>query len=338
MTYGELNYRANQLAHHLQALGVGPDVLVGLHLERSTELVVALLAVLKAGGAYVPLDPSYPQEWLSFVLGDAQAPLLISQSHLTSSLPQQTPQIVWLDREREAIERRPQQNPVTEVSAGNLAYVLYTSGSTGQPKGVAIEHRSVIALVHWARQEFKPEELAGVLASTSICFDLSIFELFVTLSCGGKVIIAENALQLPSLPAANEVTLVNTVPSAMAELLRVGGIPDSVRVVNLAGEPLPATLVEQIYQSPTIQKVYDLYGPTETTVYSTFALRRAGEPATIGRPLSNEQVYLLSPIGQPVPVGVAGEMYIGGDGLARQKPLPRLGQSSAAGRGRQGCS
>src|SRR6185295_19016717 len=118
-------------------------------------------------------------------------------------------------------------------------------------------------------------------------------------------------------PAADEVTLVNTVPSAMAELLRMGGIPDSVRVVNLAGEPLPATLVEQIYQSPTIQKVYDLYGPTETTVYSTFALRKAGEPATIGRPLSNEQIYLLSATGQPVPVGVAGVMYIGGDGLAR---------------------
>jgi len=317
MTYRELNHRANRLAHHLQALGVGPDVLVGLHLERSPELVVALLAVLKAGGAYVPLDPSYPQEWLSFVLGDAQAPLLISQSHLVSSLPQQLPQIVWLDREREAIERRPQQNLVVEVSANNLAYVLYTSGSTGRPKGVAIEHRSVIALVHWAKQVFKPEDLAGVLASTSICFDLSIFELFVTLSCGGKVILAENALQVTSLRAANEVTLVNTVPSAMAELLRAGGIPDSVKVVNLAGEPLPTTLVEQIYQSQTIQKVYDLYGPTETTVYSTFALRKAGEPATIGRPVSNEQIYLLSPSGQPVPVGVAGEIYIGGDGLAR---------------------
>jgi len=317
MTYRELNHRANRLAHHLQALGVGPDVLVGLHLERSPELVVALLAVLKAGGAYVPLDPSYPKEWLAFQIGDARLQLLITQSQLASLHPQRTPQIVWLDREREAIEQRSQQNPVTEVGAGNLAYVLYTSGSTGQPKGVAIEHRSVVALVHWARQVFKPEEFAGVLASTSICFDLSVFELFVTLNCGGKVIIAENALQLPSLPAADEVTLVNTVPSAMAELLRMGGIPDSVRVVNLAGEPLPATLVEQIYQSPTIQKVYDLYGPTETTVYSTFALRKAGEPATIGRPLSNEQIYLLSATGQPVPVGVAGEMYIGGDGLAR---------------------
>jgi len=317
MTYRELNHRANRLAHLLQSLEAGPDVLIGIYLERSCELVIALLAVLKAGAAYVPMDPNYPKERISFMIADSKMPLLLTQSNLTDRLPQLSGQFVCVDHLLGHAGRLSEQNPTGTVSPESLAYLMYTSGSTGQPKGVAIEHRSVIALVHWARQVFKPEELAGVLASTSICFDLSIFELFVTLSCGGKVILAENALQLPSLPAANEVTLVNTVPSAMAELLRAGGIPNSVRVVNLAGEPLPATLVEQIYQSQTIQKVYDLYGPTETTVYSTFALRKAGEPATIGRPLSNEQIYLLSPSGQPVPVGVAGEIYIGGDGLAR---------------------
>jgi amino acid adenylation domain-containing protein len=315
LTYQQLNHRANQLANHLRGLGVGPEVLVGIAMKRSLDMVVALLGILKSGGAYVPMDPAYPKDRLQYILEDANADVLLTQRDLTEGLTKHKAQTLYLDHLN--ISHETTENFITDGRSDNVAYVIYTSGSTGRPKGVAIEHRSVIALVHWARQVFKPEELAGVLASTSICFDLSIFELFVTLSCGGKVILAENALQLPSLPAANEVALVNTVPSAMAELLRVGGVPNSVSVVNLAGEPLPATLVEQIYQSQTIQKVYDLYGPTETTVYSTFALRKAGEPATIGRPLSNEQIYLLNPSGQPVPVGAAGEMYIGGDGLAR---------------------
>jgi acyl-coenzyme A synthetase/AMP-(fatty) acid ligase len=156
-----------------------------------------------------------------------------------------------------------------------------------------------------------------VLASTSICFDLSVFELFVTLSWGGKVVLAENALQLPDLLAASEVTLVNTVPSAMAELMRMRGVPASVRTVNLAGEPLPTRLVNDIYEQKTIERVFDLYGPSESTTYSTFALRRALAPATIGRPISNTQVYLLDSQMHPVPVGVIGQLYIGGDGLAR---------------------
>ncbi|MEO8425575.1 MAG: amino acid adenylation domain-containing protein [Verrucomicrobiota bacterium] len=317
LTYQELNRRANQVAHHLRKLGVGPEVLVGISIERSLEMVIGLLGILKAGGAYVPLDPAYPDARLAFMLEDTRTPVVLTEEKLRQKWRNRGTVIVCLDTEWANIAQNSDQNPSVSTTPNDLAYVIYTSGSSGRPKGVAIEHHSVIALVHWARQAFTPEELAGVLASTSICFDLSIFELFVTLNCGGKVIIAENALQLSSLPAANEVTLVNTVPSAMAELLRAGGIPDSVRVVNLAGELLPARVVDQIYQSRTIQKVYDLYGPTETTVYSTFTLRKAGGPSTIGRPLSNEQIYLLSSSGQPVPVGVAGEIYIGGDGLAR---------------------
>src|SRR5205823_4771861 len=158
---------------------------------------------------------------------------------------------------------------------------------------VALEHRNAVALVCWAKEVFTEEELRGMLASTSICFDLSVFELFVPLCWGGKIIVAENALALPSLPAAREVKVINTVPSAMRELLRVKGIPPSVQIVNLAGEPLSSALVDEIYHETNVQKVYDLYGPTETTTYSTFTLRRAGEPATIGKPLANEQVYLL---------------------------------------------
>ena len=195
--------------------------------------------------------------------------------------------------------------------------MLYTSGSTGQPKGVAVEHRSAVALVSWAGEVFGADEISGVLAATSICFDLSVFELFVPLCWGGKVILADNALALPGLPAANEVTLVNTVPSAIRELLRISGVPASVRVVNLAGEPLLPAVVDQIYNDTSARKVYDLYGPTETTTYSTFTLRRPGEPPTIGRPLANEQVYILDKHMQPAPVGIPGDLYIGGAGLAR---------------------
>src|SRR5581483_9028395 len=209
------------------------------------------------------------------------------------------------------------QSAIRNPQSNNLAYVIYTSGSTGVPKGVAIEHRNAINFICWAQKTFSAEEFSGVLAATSICFDLSIFEIFATLCCGGKIILAKNALELPSLPRKDEVTLINTVPSAIRELLRIKGVPGSVRVVNLAGEPLATPLVDQIYSQSSVAKVYDLYGPSETTTYSTFTLRIAGEPATIGKPLANEQVYLLDRHQQPVPIGVPGEIYIGGVGVGR---------------------
>ena len=160
-------------------------------------------------------------------------------------------------------------------------------------------------------------DLAGVLAATSICFDLSVFELFLPLVSGGKVILAENALCLHDLAAKNEVTLVNTVPSVMAQVLALGPLPESVRIVNLAGEPLKTELVNRLYEHAGVDKVYDLYGPTETTTYTTFTLRRANGPETIGRPIANTQIYILDDTLQPVPVGVEGEIYIGGEGVAR---------------------
>jgi amino acid adenylation domain-containing protein/non-ribosomal peptide synthase protein (TIGR01720 family) len=317
LAYEELERRANCLAHYLRSLGVGPDVLVGVCLERTPEMVVALLAVLKAGGAYVPLDPHYPKERLAFVMEDAHLSALITTQRLREALPARAVPVVDLDLDAGRISGQSSATPEDEATARNLAYVLFTSGSTGRPKGVAIEHRSAIALIQWASEVFGPDELAGVLASTSISFDLSVFELFLTLSWGGAIILAENAIQLPGLAAAHEVSLVNTVPSAIAEVLRSGEIPGSVATVNLAGEPLAVHLVDQLYGRPTIHRVFDLYGPTEDTTYSTYALRAAGKPATIGRPISNTRVYLVDANFQPVPVGVAGELYIGGDGLAR---------------------
>ncbi|BAY79067.1 amino acid adenylation domain-containing protein (plasmid) [Nostoc linckia NIES-25] len=318
LSYQELNQRANQLAHYLQALNVKPEVLVGICLERSLETIVGLLAILKAGGAYVPLDPAYPSERLALMLEDSQLPILLTQQNLLSKLPEHQAHVVCLDSDAEAITQQSQENLTCLVTDENLSYVIYTSGSTGKPKGVAIEHHNTVALLHWAKEVFTTEDLAGVLAATSICFDLSVFEIFVPLCWGGKVILAENALYLPTLPAAQQVTLINTVPSAIAELLRIQGIPASVRTVNLAGEPLQNRLVQQIYELDNIQKVFNLYGPTEDTTYSTFALVKKGDTiVTIGRPIAKTTCLILDEHMQVVPTGVEGELYIAGEGVAR---------------------
>jgi amino acid adenylation domain-containing protein len=224
-----------------------------------------------------------------------------------------------VDGDAEVISSRSAENPPRRADASNLAYIIYTSGSTGRPKGVAIEHRSAVALAYWAAEVFDEEELGGVLASTSICFDLSVYELFVPLSWGGTVVLAENALELPALRGSAEVRLLNTVPSVATELLRLDLLPESVRTVNLAGEALSNKLVQQLYERGTVERVFNLYGPSEDTTYSTYALTRKGAERTppIGRPIANTQVYLLDRHLRPVPTGVAGELYLGGEGLAR---------------------
>ena len=307
------------MAHYLRELGVGPEVRVGVCMHRSIDMVVALLGVLKAGGAYVPLDPTYPKERVAFMAEDADMAVLLTQQSLVDGLPRHKAHQIVFEASRMAIAEQSDLIAPSEVTADNMAYVIYTSGSTGRPKGVAIEHRSTVAFLYWAMQAFSQEELNGVLASTSVCFDLSVFELFAPLSCGGKIILAENALLLPALPAADEVTLINTVPSAMTELVRIEGVPDSVRTVNLAGEPLQNSLAQAVYQQGSIERVFNLYGPSEYTTYTTNALVEKGvnEAPTIGRPVANTQVYLLNQHMRPVPIGVPGELHIGGIGLAR---------------------
>ncbi len=321
LSYAELDRLANQLAWRLRREGVGCESLVAVCLERSVEMLVAVLGVLKAGGAYVPLDPSYPEARLRFMLADTAAEVVLTEQHLAGRLPQVGGKYLLVDAEREQLRAESEARPPRLTRPELLGYVIYTSGSTGRPKGVAIEQRSTVTLLQWAQQVFGPKDLAAVLASTSICFDLSVFEMFLPLSVGGAVIVAQDALQLANAEWAAhlgvELSLINTVPSAMAELVRLGCLPASVRVVNLAGEPLSQTLVEQLYEQSGIERVYDLYGPTEDTTYSTYALRRVKEMATIGRPIANTQVYLLDSWLEPVPVGVAGELYLGGAGLAR---------------------
>ncbi|RKG94728.1 amino acid adenylation domain-containing protein, partial [Corallococcus sp. CA053C] len=318
LTYRELEVRTRQLANALRALGVGPETRVAVCLERTPEMVIALLGVMRAGGAYVPLDPAYPAERLAFMLEDSQAPVLITARKLEGVLPPHGARVVFLEADAEVPASL---QPWTSASTGpeSLAYVLYTSGSTGRPKGVAVEHRSAVAFLRWALSVFSREQLSGVLAATSFCFDLSVFEMFTPLVRGGTVILADNALALAGLPAAGEVTLVNTVPSAMTELVRAGALPASVRTVNLAGEALPGSLVADLYRTGTVEHVYNLYGPTEDTTYSTFVRvpREArGEP-TIGRPLPGTSAWVLDARGRAVPVGVPGELYLGGAGLAR---------------------
>jgi amino acid adenylation domain-containing protein/thioester reductase-like protein len=326
LTYRQLNEKANQLAHYLRSLGVKPETLVGICVDRSPLMIIALLGVLKAGGAYVPLDPAYPQNRLTSIAEDAQFPVLLTEKHLTELLPKHQAETVYLEKNWQTFTQQSTDNPVNNVQPNNLSYVLYTSGSTGKPKGVAIEHCNTVAFIDWATEFFTPKQLEGVLASTSLCFDLSVFEIFVTLSCGGKIILAQNALQLPKLPAALEVTLINTVPSAIATLLQINGIPTSVKTINLAGEPLQNALVQKLYQLEHIKQIINLYGPTEDTTYSTVAVipKGSNDIPSIGCPIKNTQIYLVEyparrksdPL-KLVADGAEGEVYIGGLGLAR---------------------
>ena len=312
ISFDVLDKRANRVANELLERGVTPDTLVGIFFDRTADMLVAILGVLKAGGAYVPLDPNYPEERIANILEGARARLILSTKEIAARLPKGTE---WMALEEAA--GRLDTNPATTVEPHHLAYVLFTSGSTGKPKGVAIEHRSAATFIQWALTAFTASQLAGVLLSTSVCFDLSVFEIFAPLACGGKIILSENALLLPSLPARAEVTLVNTVPSAIAELVRSSGLPTNVRTVNLAGEALSADLVEAIYSQTTVEQVFNLYGPTEDTTYSTYTLVSRGSAVTIGRPLSNSQALILNRDMQLQPVGVSGELYLAGAGLAR---------------------
>ncbi len=336
-SYGELAARASALAGRLSAAGVGPEVRVGVCLPRGPELVAALLAVLEAGGVYVPLDAAYPEERLAFMLEDSGAPVVVAGEATRERLPLArlaAPPAVVDPGEAwgcSAPGSGPGAGPAPAGDGEALAYVIYTSGSTGRPKGVAISHRAASAMLSWAAGCYRPEELAGVLAGTSVCFDLSVFELFAPLAAGGRVVLAEDVLGAAEHAATGEVTLLNTVPSAMRELVASGGVPASVRTVNLAGEPLSRALAEAIYRGhPGVERVVNLYGPSEDTTYSTLArVERGGreEPA-IGAPLAGGRAHVVDRRLRPAPLGVPGELGLAGEGLARGY-LGRPGQTAA---------
>ena len=313
--YGELNQKADSLAVELNHLGMGPEDCVGLLCHRNENLLIGVLGILKAGAAYLPLDPTYPEQRLDFMVADAASRVLVLESGLENKLTSDADK-VYLDKTRKVPK---QQTGVAKPTAENLAYLIYTSGSTGKPKAVAISHGNSSAMVQWAGKAYSRDWLDGVLAGTSVCFDLSVFEMFVPLSWGGTVILVEDALGLAQLKHPEQVTLINTVPSAARELLRLDCIPNSLKAINLAGEPLPRSLAQALAQLPCKPQVINLYAPSETTTYSTIIQLDPSEtgPVLIGRPIANTTVYVLNPQLQPAPVGVTGELWIGGAGVTR---------------------
>ncbi|EXL31150.1 Syringopeptin synthetase C [Pseudomonas syringae pv. syringae str. B301D-R] len=316
LTYRELNEQANRLAHALRKQGVQPDSRVGICVERGAEMVVGLLAILKAGGGYVPLDPAYPAERIAYMLQDSAPAAVLAQTATQGLLADVSVPVINLDLSD--WQDQSVQNPqVPGLTSAHLAYLIYTSGSTGLPKGVMIEHRNTVNFLTWAHTAFDASALEKTLFSTSLNFDLAVYECFAPLTSGGSIEVVKNVLELQH--GEHDIGLINTVPSALKALLEVNGLPESVHTVNVAGEALKQSLVESLFENTGVQRLCNLYGPSETTTYSSWVAmdRDDGFAAHIGKPVGNTQFYLLDEQQQPVPLGVAGEIYIGGAGVAR---------------------
>ncbi|ODG96161.1 non-ribosomal peptide synthetase [Nostoc sp. KVJ20] len=326
LTYQELNHRANQLAHYLRILGVDTEVLVGICVERSWEMVVGSLGILKAGGAYVPLDPTYPKERLAFMLSDSQVQVLLTQQKFVEEFSESGVKTVCLDKDWESIDRQSQDNPTSDVTAENLAYVIYTSGSTGTPKGVAITHRAVNRLVcNTNYVQLEPSDRMAQASNTS--FDAATFEIWGSLLHGATlVVIPQNIVLSPQhfaayireegisvlfLTTALFNHLANVVPQAFKDL----------RHLLFGGEAVDPKSVKAVLRNGAPQRLLHVYGPTESTTFACWYLVQdvpeGAKNLPIGRPISNTQIYILNSKLQPVPIGTPGELYIGGDGSAR---------------------
>jgi amino acid adenylation domain-containing protein len=321
LTYRELDQRSNQLARHLQQLGVRPDRLVGIAVERSVEMMVGLLAILKAGGAYVPMDPSYPVQRIALMIEDSEAQVILATESTRSRLGKSARRVVSIDRDAEAIAGNG-THPVSSAASGqNLAYVIYTSGSTGKPKGVMIEHRNAVNFFTGMDRAIGSDP--GVwLAVTSISFDISVLELFWTLTRGFQVIIHgdEGTQTIPGEIRNYGVTHMQSTPS-LARMVAVN--PDGLAALGrlkklfLGGEALPPSLIRQLRQEFR-GEMHNMYGPTETTIWSTtFPITGDSDSISIGKPIANTQVYVLDSELRPVAAGEAGDLYIGGDGVVR---------------------
>ncbi|MFM8309178.1 MAG: amino acid adenylation domain-containing protein, partial [Microcystis aeruginosa] len=326
LTYNELNCRANQLAHYLQKLGVKPEELVGICLERSLDMIVGLLGILKAGGAYVPIDPDCPQERISFMLQDTQVKIILTCESLQTSLPNHQAIVICLDKDWPQINQTNQENPNSAVSADNLAYVIYTSGSTGIPKGVIVTHQAVNRLVLNTNYiQFTPDD--RVVQASNIAFDAATFEIWGALLNGAKIIIIaksvllspqelavslkENQISVLFLTTALFNQLANLVPQAFSNL----------RCLLFGGEAVEPKWVQEVLEKGAPQRLLHVYGPTENTTFSSWYLvENVASTATtipIGKAIANTQIYLLDKNLQPVPIGVVGELHIAGAGLAK---------------------
>jgi amino acid adenylation domain-containing protein/non-ribosomal peptide synthase protein (TIGR01720 family) len=317
LTYAELDARANQLAHALQALGVGPNKLVAVSLERSLEMVIGLLGALKAGAAYLPLDPNFPAERLAYMLADSGAPVLLTTPALRPNFPTFDSAILYPDAD--AIRLQPEFAPPNTATPEDLAYVIYTSGSTGKPKGTLIPHRAVVNFLASMRCQpgLEPGEI--LLSVTTFSFDIAALEIFLPLFVGGQVTlvsreVAGDGLQLRAALEGSGATAMQATPATWRLLLDAGWPGDPRLKILCGGEALPQDLADRLQARGA--SLWNLYGPTETTIWSTLTHLEKGQPVRIGRPIHNTQCYVLDTQRQPVPIGVPGELYIGGAGLA----------------------
>ena len=327
LTYTQLNSRANQLAYYLRSVGVGPEVLVGICVERSLEMVVGLLGILKAGGAYVPLDPEYPTERLSFMLLDAQVGVLLTQQRLVDRLPKHQAQLVCLDTDWQVISQSPQDNPIAGVQASNLAYVIYTSGSTGRPKGTMILHQGVVNYLSWCTQAYAVADGDGAPVQSTFAFDATITSLFSPLIVGKQVILLPEQQEIEAvcvvLQSRRQFSLVKLTPAHLEllnQLLPSLEAAAQTKALVIGGEPLFGKTLHEWRQNAPNTRLINEYGPTETVVgcsfYEVTNETSLAEGILIGRPIANTQIYILDSHLQPVPIGVPGELHIGGAGLA----------------------
>jgi amino acid adenylation domain-containing protein/natural product biosynthesis luciferase-like monooxygenase protein len=320
LSYGELDRRSNQLAHHLRELGVGPEVVVGLCIDRSLEMVVGLLGILKAGGAYLPLDPNYPADRLAYMIRDAKTPVVVMQAQLCSQLPAHDGCVVRIDADWDKIALRPETEAVNTAYPANLAYVIFTSGSTGKPKGISVSHASVVNFLSDMARVPGIDQSDVLAAVTPISFDIAGLELYLPLIIGARVVImsrqtAVDGTRLKAALEASAATIVQATPSTWRLLVEAGWKPVNQLKILCGGEALPTDLAARLVERSA--STWNLYGPTETTIWSTLSRVSVEQSPTIGGPIANTQVYVLDEHGDLVAIGVPGELYIGGAGLAR---------------------
>ncbi|WP_338911511.1 non-ribosomal peptide synthase/polyketide synthase [Mycetohabitans rhizoxinica] len=326
-SYRELNTRANQLAHYLRTLGVGPEVVVGVYIERSIDMLVGVLGILKAGGAYLPLDPNYPAERIAYMLGNASVPVLITQSHLEAQLPDMRAQRVCMDTDWGHIAAHPQHAPQSGARPHHLAYVIYTSGSTGRPKGVMVDHHAVSSRLHAGQQLLSLRSSDRCLQQISLSFDASIEEIFIPLMTGAALVMADPTIQmdasrLVALMARQRISVIDIAPAMLEQLCATEGVADCrhLRLILCGAEALSSAVLHACQTTFPNATLYNLYGPTEGVINALAwpaTQLAASETPPLGRPIANTCVYVLDRALQPVPIGVTGELYIGGPALAR---------------------
>ena len=321
LRYSELNAQANQLARYLRTLNVRPGVVVGICLERSMDMVIALMAILKAGGAYVPLDPEYPRDRLRFMAEDAAVAIVLTSEGLSDRFDARACRILCLDREQKRISQEVDHNLSPTATSQDLAYILYTSGSTGQPKGVEIPHRALVNFLCSMRQEPGCSAQDVMVSVTTLSFDIAGLELYVPLLVGARVEIVSRAVamdgrQLRTVCESVQPTIMQATPATWRMLIEAGWLGSKRLTVLCGGEALPSDLAGALLDRSAA--LWNMYGPTETTIWSTIEkIQRVDQEISIGRPIANTEVYILDQFLHPVPVGVSGELYIGGHGLAR---------------------